>query len=64
MPQVTLDLSVEEIKAMIFQLPMQEFMMLVDAIEERAETIAMMGLAGSGFEEWNKEGDDIYDVET
>jgi len=63
MPQVTVDVSVEDIKAMIFQLPIQEFMMLVDTIEERAETVAMMQLAETGFQEWNEEGEDIYDAE-
>ena len=63
MPQVTVDVSVEDIKIMIFQLPIQEFMMLVDAIEERAETASMMQLAETGFREWNEEGEDIYDAE-
>lgn len=63
MPQVTLDLSVEKIKALILQLPAQELLTLVDAIEERVETVAMMQLADTGFEEWNKEGEDVYDAE-
>jgi len=63
MPQVTVDVSVEDIKAIIFQLPLQEFMMLADAIEERIETVAMMQLAETGFREWNEEGEDIYDAE-
>jgi hypothetical protein len=63
MPQVTLDLGIEEIKALIFQLPPQELLTLVDAIAERAETIAMMQLAETGFQEWNEEGEDIYDAE-
>ena len=63
MPQVTLDVSAEDIKAMIYQLPIQEFMTLVEAIEERAETVAMMRLAETGFQEWNEEGEDLYDAE-
>jgi hypothetical protein len=63
MPQVTLDLSVEKIKALIFQLPAQELLTLADAIEERVETVAMMQLAETGFREWNEEGEDIYDAE-
>lgn len=63
MPQVTLDLSIEEIKAIIFQLPPEELLALVDAIEERAETFVMMQLAETGFREWNEEGEDIYDAE-
>ena len=61
MPQVKVDVSVEDIKAMISQLPVPEFMVLVDALQERAETIAMMRLAETGFPEWNEEGEDIYD---
>lgn len=59
MPKVTLDLKVEEIKNLILQLPAQELLDLMDALEERAETIAMMGLAERGFREWNKQGEDI-----
>jgi hypothetical protein len=62
MLQVTLDLSVEKIKALILQLPAQELLTLVDAIEEQVETVAMMQLADTGFEEWNKEGEDVYDA--
>lgn len=61
--QVTLSLSVEEIKALILQLPAQELLALADAIEERVETVAMMQLAETGFVEWNEEGEDIYDAE-
>lgn len=61
MPQVMLDLSVEEVKALILQLPAQELLTLVDAIEERVETVAMMQLSETGFKEWNEEGEDIYD---
>lgn len=63
MPQVTLDMRVDEIKALIFQLPAEGLLTLVDAIEERAETVAMMRLAETGFGEWNEEGEDIYDAE-
>jgi len=55
--------SIEEIKSLIFQLPAQELLMLVDAIEERVETIAMMQLAESGFREWLQEEEGIYDAE-
>ena len=62
MPRITLDLSTEEIKNLVFQLPAQEFLVLVDAIEERAETIAMMRVSETGFQEWNEDGEDIYDA--
>lgn len=64
MPKVTLDMSMEEIKDLVFQLPPREFLMLVDTFEERAETIAMMALAETGFREWLEEGEDIYDAES
>ena len=63
MPKVS-HLSAEEIKNLVFQLPTQEFLTLVDAIEERAETIAMMKVSETGFNEWNEEGEDIYDAKT
>jgi hypothetical protein len=62
MPRIIVDLSTEEIKNMVFQLPAQEFLVLVDAIEERAEAIAMMRLSETGFQEWNEDGEDIYDA--
>jgi hypothetical protein len=33
------------------------------AIEERVETVAMMKLAETGFQERNEEGEDIYDAQ-
>jgi hypothetical protein len=63
MPQITLDMTIEEIKALIFQLPPQELLALADAIEERTETIAVMRLAETGFREWEEDGEDIYDAE-
>jgi hypothetical protein len=62
MPKVTSHLSAEEIKNLVLQLPTREFLALVDAIEERAETIAMMRLSETGFKEWDEEGEDIYDA--
>jgi len=63
MPQLTLDMSMDEIKTLIFRLPTEELLTLADAIEERAETVAMMRLSETGFQEWDEEGEDIYDVE-
>lgn len=63
MAQITLDMSIDEIKAIIFQLAPQELLALRDAIEERSETISMMSLAETGFMEWNEEGEGIYDAE-
>ena len=64
MPQVLVDMSAEELKGLIFQLPTEEFLKLVEEIEERAETIAMMRLSETGFQEWNQPGEEIYDAET
>lgn len=61
MPRVTMNISLQEIKALIFQLPAPEFLSLADAVEERSETIAMMKLSETGFQEWNEVGEDIYD---
>jgi len=63
MPRVTSTMSIEEIKAAIFQLPAPQILDLADAIQERAETLGMMQLAETGFREWNEEGEDIYDDE-
>lgn len=48
MPRVTSDVSVEEIRALILQLPAREILALADAIEERVETVAMMQSAETG----------------
>ncbi|MFQ4141205.1 hypothetical protein [Chlorogloeopsis sp. ULAP02] len=52
--------SVEKIKNMILQLPIEELMRLMAAIEEKLETVAMMKLAEIGFQEWNEPEEDIY----
>lgn len=61
MPGINSNMNLEEIKNIIFRLPAREFLTLADAIDERAETIAMMKLAESGFREWREKGEDIYD---
>lgn len=61
MAQVTLEVGVPEIRELIFQLPPMELVKLLDEIEQRAETAAMMQLAQTGFAEWNEPGEDIYD---
>lgn len=62
MAQVTLELTVEEVRNLVFQLPPLDFIRLADEIQERAETFQMMSLAESGFAEWNEPGEDIYDL--
>ena len=63
MPNVKLKLSLKELKDLIFQLPAPDLLALVDAIESRAETTAMMQLAETGFREWAEPGEDIYDAD-
>jgi hypothetical protein len=63
MPKVTLNMSLEDIKTLVFQLPTQEFLSLADAVEDRSETVTMMQLSETGFQEWNEEGENIYDGE-
>lgn len=61
MPQ--LEIGATDLKKLAFQLPPREFLALVAAFEDRAETLLMMSLADSAFQEWNEEGEDIYDAE-
>lgn len=62
MPRISLDVTIEEIREIIFQLPPHELAALTQAIEERAETTNMMKLAETGFDEWNEAGEEIYDA--
>jgi hypothetical protein len=59
---ITPSLTLEEIKQIIFQLPIQEQITLIEDLEEKLATIQMMQLAETGFTEWNDEEEDIYDV--
>ncbi|NEO53399.1 MAG: hypothetical protein F6K54_10075 [Okeania sp. SIO3B5] len=60
---MTSNLTIEEIKALIFQLPIQQQIILIEDLEERLETLTMMQLAETGFSEWNEPEEDIYNVE-
>jgi hypothetical protein len=60
---MTLNLSVEDIKALIFRLSVEELVALMTEIEERIETMKMMQLAETGFQEWNDPEEDIYNDE-
>lgn len=55
--------SVEEIKALIFQLSLKEQEKLLSELEEQIQSMAMMQLAETGFEEWNDPEEDIYKLE-
>ena len=59
---MTPTLTLEEIKQIIFQLPIQEQITLVEDLEEKLATTQMMELAETGFTEWNDDEEDIYDV--
>ena len=61
MPQLKLDLKIDDIESLIFQLPANQFMILADTIMEKAETMGMMKLSETGFREWNENGEDFYD---
>lgn len=54
--------TLEEIKQMIFQLPIQEQITLMEDLEEKLETLQMMQLAETGFTEWKDKQENIYDV--
>ena len=58
---MTSNLTLEEIKKIIFQLPIQEQKALKDDLQEKLATVEMMQLAETGFAEWNDEEEDIYD---
>lgn len=61
---MTVTPTIEEIKTLIFLLPVEELMALMVDIEERLETVTMMQLAKTGFQEWNDPEEDIYNDET
>jgi uncharacterized DUF497 family protein len=60
----TANVSFEELKTIIFQLPVEDLLALSNEIEERLQTVGMMQLAEGGFQEWNDEEEDIYDVKS
>jgi hypothetical protein len=57
---MTITPNLQEIKTMIFQLPVEQLITLISEIEERLETVTMMQLADTGFQEWNDPEEDIY----
>lgn len=56
--------TLEEIKTLIFKLPIQEQITLMEDLEERLENLAMMKLAETGFSEWNDPEEDIYNADS
>lgn len=63
MSHIEPQMSVDQIRALIFQLPPKELLKVAEEIKDRAETIVMMQLAETAFQEWNEPGEDIYDAE-
>jgi len=54
-------LTLEEIKKMIFQLPIEEQFTLVEDLGKKLATMQMMQLAETGFKKWDDEEENIYD---
>ena len=61
---MTPTLTLEEIKTLILKLPIQEQITLMEDLEERLESLAMMKLAETGFSEWNDPEEDIYNADS
>ena len=59
---ITSTLTLEEIKQIIFQLPIQTQITLLKDLEEKLTKIEMMQLAETGFTKWNDDEEDIYHV--
>jgi hypothetical protein len=55
--------SIDEIKQLVFQLLPQDLLTLFTDIQERLQTVEMMQIAESGFQEWNDPDEDLYSVE-
>jgi hypothetical protein len=54
------NLTTEDIKTFLFQLPIPELLKLIAEVEEKLDTTIMMQLAETGFDEWNDPEEDIY----
>lgn len=61
---MTPTLTLEEIKTLILKLPIQEQITLMEDLEERLESLAMMKLAETGFLEWDDPEEDIYNADS
>ena len=56
-------LTLEEIKTLVYQLPLSEQISLLEDLEDKLETLSLMKLAETGFPEWNDPEEDIYNVQ-
>jgi hypothetical protein len=60
----TINMTVaDEIKQIIFNLPLDELIALDEEISEKIAATVMMKLAETGFSEWNDPEEDIYNDE-
>ena len=56
-------LTLEEIKTLVYQLPLSEQISLLEDLEDKLEALTLMKLAETGFPEWNDPEEDIYNVQ-
>lgn len=63
MPQTQAPPNVEEIKHLVFQLSPRDLLLLMTDIQEQLQTLDMMSISESGFQEWNDPEEDIYNAE-
>ena len=61
---MTSNITVAELKQMIFNLPLEELIDLDAEISEKIASQAMMQLAETGLQEWNEPEEDIYNDES
>ena len=59
MAKMTLEVPTQIIREMLFQLPPVELYNIWNSMQERLETLQMMKLAESAFQEWEKE-EELY----
>jgi len=52
--------TLKQVQELILKLPIAEQIILFEDLEERLETVVMMNLAETGFQEWNEPEEDIY----
>ncbi|MDJ1170060.1 MULTISPECIES: hypothetical protein [Roseofilum] len=57
----TQNMTQEQIKSMILQLPVEEINQLIEEIREALEAKEFMQLAETGFPEWNDPEEEIYE---
>jgi hypothetical protein len=55
--------TLEDIKTLIAQLPLQQQLILLEDLEEQYDSLAFMKVAETGFTEWNDPEEDIYNDE-